>query len=140
MSRLSKLLFPSTPRDFPARREVKIGLRAVHVLCAGIFVGSYVLEVANEARGPWLWGTLATGLALLLLDLHESFAIFLQVRGLIVLSKLLLLATLPYWHPWQAWVLCLIVLVSVVSSHAPSRIRYFMLLGRGRIRGAESKG
>jgi hypothetical protein len=132
------LLFPDPPRTFPGRRLVKIGLRAVHVLCAALCLGAYAFE--TDARLPWLLAAIATGAAILLLDLHESAAFLLQVRGAILVAKLAALALLPSLGEARPWALGGILLVSVVSSHAPSKVRYHVLFGRGRIEGARTPG
>lgn len=133
-------LFPDPPREFPGRRGLKILLRGAHVLSAGGLLGAYLFAVPKALEAPWFHATLLTGLLLLLLDLHESAAFLLQVRGLVVLVKLLLVAVLPLLGGYAAWVLGAVVLVSVVSSHAPGRVRYFLLIGRSRLTGGRSKG
>jgi len=130
-------LFPEPPREFPGRRFLKIVLRAIHVLFAGVLVGAYAFSV--ESRGTWLAGTIASGVLLLLLDLHESGAFLLQVRGLVVVLKIGLVAALPWLDPWQPWALGFLVVLSVLSSHAPARIRYRVVVG-SRVRGAETRG
>lgn len=129
------LLFPDPPRAFPGRRFVKIALRGTHVLCASFCLGAYAFDAPD--RGAWLAAAIVTGLLLLALDLHESAAFLLEVRGLVVLGKLVALAFVPQGG---AALLGAIVLVSVVSSHAPGSIRHRVVLGRGRIRAAQTQG
>ena len=145
------LLFPDPPRDFRGRRALKILVRAVHVLAAGVFTGAHLLEVrfveagaslaeASDPAGSWRTLLIASGLAILALDLFESAAFLLQVRGLVVTIKIALLLCLPAFGGHAGALLAALVLASVVFSHAPSRVRYFLLVGRGRIRGASTKG
>jgi len=140
MPGLEALLFPDPPRDLPGRRGLKIGLRAAHVLCVAGLAGAYLFEVPPSQSGPWLRAALASGLALLLLDLHESAVFVLQVRGLVVATKLALLAALPAFGSGAKWVLAALLVVSVVSSHAPGRVRYRLWWGKGRFRATDSKG
>lgn len=140
MWRLTSVLFPDPPRELKGRRGLKIALRAVHVLCASILFGGYVFKAGIESLGPWILATLGSGLLILLLDLHETAAFLLQTRGLWVVTKLLLLGTLPWLGDLQVWILGGIVVVSVVSSHAPSKWRYFLVFGGGRVTGPVSKG
>jgi hypothetical protein len=137
---LAALLFPAEPRSFPGRRGLKILLRAAHVLFAGVLVGSYVFDVEAGQRGPWFLATIGSGSLLLLLDLLESAVFLLQVRGLVVMAKIALLAGLPLFAGREAWVLGWIVLISVLSSHAPARIRYAVMLGGGKVQPSRSKG
>ena len=134
------LFFPAQPRSFPLRREVKIALRAAHVLCAGVVTGAFLFDVGGRPCNAWLVATVVTGLSILLLDLHESGAFLLQVRGVVLLIKVALLAAVPMAGGRAGWLLAAIVIVSVVSSHAPSRLRYHMVFGGTRIRGAETRG
>jgi len=134
------LLFPPQPRSFRGRRGLKIALRAAHVLCAGVLTGAHLLAVEPLARAPWTLGTVVSGLLILALDLFESGVFLVQVRGLVVIVKIALLVSLSAFGPYQAHVLAGLVLASVVFSHAPSKLRYFVLLGRGRLHGAETSG
>ena len=134
---MTTLLFPDEPRDFRGRRALKIFLRAVHVLCAGVLLGAYVFDAG---AGHWLWAAIGTGTMILLLDLHETAAFVLQVRGLIVVTKIALVAALPLFRGSEAWLLGLILVGSVMSSHAPARFRHHQIFGRGRVRGATSAG
>ena len=134
------LLFPAQPRALRGRRVFKIVLRAAHVLAAGILVGSYMFDVEASLQTTWLVATIGTGTLILLLDLHESAAFLFQVRGLVIAIKLGLLAALPLFAPYQAWVLALLVVGSVISSHAPSKVRYFVLVFGDRVRSGTSKG
>lgn len=137
---LRRLLFPEHPRDLPGRRGIKVALRGVHVLCAGLFVGTYVFAVTPEERATWCAAALLTGGMLLALDLHESAAFLLQVRGAVLLVKVACLCALPWLGAAQAPVLMALVVVAVASSHAPAKVRYHLLFGRGRVTATESRG
>ena len=119
---------------------MKILLRAVHVLSAGILTGLYVFEAGDALRDQWLMGTIGSGALILLLDLHESGVFLLQVRGLVVIGKIAFLAALPLADAAAGWILAALLVASVLSSHAPSTIRYVVLLGRDRFKGGETKG
>lgn len=139
VSGLTRLIFPAEPRSFRGRRGVKVLLRSLHVLCAGILTGAYLFDAGARSRSSWLLASVATGLLILLLDLHESGTFLLQVRGLVVVGKIGTLGALPLFAGYEVWVLSSVVVGSVLISHAPSRIRYFVVGGSGR-RGAETKG
>ncbi len=99
-----------------------------------------MLGVESTIVQPWWVAAVASGVLLLLLDLHESAAMLLQVRGAVVLLKVVLLVSWPLLGSWQPWVLVFLVLISVVSSHAPGSWRYALVWGGSRVRGAETKG
>jgi len=136
----ARLLFPATPRSLPGHRGLKIPARAVHVLCAGVAAGSYLLDAGHAAQGAWLGSAAATGLLILLLDLFETGVFLVQVRGLVILIKFALLAALPLFGTRAGWVLAALVLVSVLSSHTTSKVRYFVVFGRRGLKGAETRG
>ena len=137
----SSLLYPGKPRSFPGRRTVKILLRAAHVLCAGVLTGTYLLDADAAQHGPWVTATLVSGGTILLIDLHESGVFLMQLRGWFVVAKLGAVALIPRIEPIAAaWVLGGIVFASVISSHAPSSIRYFIPIGGRRFRGSRTKG
>jgi hypothetical protein len=137
---MRSLLFPDPPRAFPARRLTKISARAAHVLCAGVLVGSHLLQTGRELQDAWLTATVGSGMVLLAIDLHESAAFLLQVRGLVVVGKIGLILALPLLGGAAGYALAAALLVSVVLSHAPSGVRYAFFAGGGRMRGACSKG
>lgn len=137
---LARLAFPSPPRRLPGRRGIKICLRAVHVLAAGILVGGHAFGVAEAHLGTWVAGAMATGTLMLLLELHESGSFLLQGCGLTVVTKLVVLAGMPWYGRYTVFVLGGCFLVSVVSTHAPASFRHRLFLGRGRVEAVITKG
>ena len=119
---------------------MKILLRAIHVPCAGILAAAYLFDAGAPDRPVWMVGTVVSGLLILLLDLHETGVFLLQVRGLVVFGKIALLAMLPLFEAYRAPVLIGLLGISVLSSHAPSAFRYHLTFGRGRFKGATTKG
>jgi len=93
---LFAFFFPPEPRHLAGRRWLKIVLRGVHVLCAGLLVGAYLFGAAPGVRGAWVGAAVSSGLLVLLLDLHETAVFLVQVRGLVILIKLAVLAALPW--------------------------------------------
>jgi hypothetical protein len=109
-------------------------------LAAGVFTGSRIFEIQPELQAPWLAATLTSGCLLLALDLHESAAFLAQVRGFVVLAKLVAILLILSSGANHGWACALLIAVSVVFSHAPARVRYFVLIGQGRIRASTSRG
>ncbi|MFT4709797.1 MAG: hypothetical protein ACJAZ8_002603 [Planctomycetota bacterium] len=135
-----QLLFPPGGRTFPGQRALKISLRGVHTLCAGVLTGSYILDAGDEAKALWLCWTVGTGLGMLTLDLLESVGFLAQVRGLVLLLKVAVVLALPMFEGASGWVLGALLVIAVISSHAPSKVRYAPWIGGGRITGGTSKG
>jgi hypothetical protein len=138
--RFFRLLIPDEPRRYPGQRWIKMIARAAHIIFSGIYLGALVFGVEPAVRGPWFLATMLSGLLMIGLDLVESGGFLLQLRGLVVAGKLLLLAFLPLFGAAGVWVVVAVAFVSVISSHASSSFRYFLIWGRGRINAAETKG
>lgn len=135
------LFFPDPPREFPGQRAVKITLRALHVLCVCLLVGAHAYEAPAADRALALVATAGSGGVILLLDLYETAAFLLQVRGLVVMFKLFGVALIPFCAPPTSTVMLgAIVLISVLSSHAPARWRYRVMWFSDRVRGADTPG
>ena len=137
--RLRPLLFPDPPRDFRGRRGVKTGLRALHVLCAALLLGATVYAAAASERERALDLVIASGAALVLLELARTATFLLQVRGAVLVLKIGAVVLFTALDRGQVALLAAILVVSVLISHAPASIRHRMLVGGGHIRGAETR-
>jgi hypothetical protein len=135
-----RILIPPEPRRYPGQRWVKMIARSTHVVLAGIFLGALVFQVEPAVRWPWFRAALLSGFLIICLDLYESGGFLLQLRGLVTAVKLLLLALLPVFGAAGVWVVAGVAFLSVISSHASSSFRYYLIWGRGRIKAAESRG
>jgi hypothetical protein len=135
-----RFLIPQEPRRYTGQRWVKMMARSAHVVLSGIYLGALVFDVDPTTRLPWFFATLLSGLLMICLDLYESGAFLLQLRGLVVAVKLILLAFLPSFGAAGVWVIAAVAFFSVISSHASSGVRYFLIWGRGQIKAAETKG
>ncbi len=137
---LQSLLAPGEGTSLAGwQRGLKISLRAAHVLGAGVFAGGVVFGVANEDLQSWLLLLLVAGALVLLFDVVESPAFLIQVKGVVVLAKLIVLGGIVVSGEAD-WLLAPIVFVSVVSSHAPSGIRHRVLVLGDRVHGSSSNG
>jgi hypothetical protein len=119
------LLFPKPKRDFPAQRWVRISVRTWHLLAMGYLLGgtAHGLALADQPLGVWM--TFASGAVFVALELYASCVWLLQLKGLAVIVKLLLLGAavaatgsgLPY--------LVAAVVIGGISSHMPGKYRYY---------------
>jgi len=132
LSRIKDTLFPNTPRDFPFRRTVRIGLRALHILTAGTLIGGHIFAQPTESLLPWLLGAIVTGSLLLLTDLHASCAFLLEARGVAVVAKLIVLGLVAIFPDHAVVLLVSVLLIGAISSHLPKRYRHRVLLFRDR--------
>ncbi len=128
LKRLFSSLFPKIPRDFPFRRSMRTLLRTIHIFTSGILLGGLIFNQPVAILEPWLMGAVISGLFLMATDLHASFAVLCELRGMAVMVKILLLVLVPVF--WEARVHLLIaaLVIGSVSSHMPKRYRHKVLL------------
>ncbi|WP_369600119.1 hypothetical protein AAIA72_09680 [Hahella sp. SMD15-11] len=131
------MIAPRIP-DFTGKRAFKITLRTLHVLSISALCGGlWFVPERPETWLPFAWLTLASGLALALLDGLSNPLWWVQVRGLAIYVKLILIAALTQWPAQAWWILAVIIILSVVISHAPGNLRYYSLKHRRVIRSAQ---
>lgn len=135
-----RFLFPDTPRDFPLRRAVRTVLRTLHILATGVLLGGHIFGQAKEQLFGWLVGSVASGVVLLATDLHATFAVVLEVRGLLVLLKIVLTASVLFF--WEARVPLLVAALTLgaAGSHMPGSLRHRLIVGQGRFIGDQRNG
>jgi hypothetical protein len=131
MSFVSRL-FPASARSFPALRWINITLRSLHLVgMAGMAGGYLYVGTLNSPLDFWPL-TLISGGAMIALALWSDGRWLLQLRGAVILFKLLLLSLLPWLdsHVEQgaAWGFVVIIILSSLISHAPGRVRYRLVL------------
>jgi multisubunit Na+/H+ antiporter MnhB subunit len=130
---IASLLFPKVPRNFPFRRTVRTGLRTVHILTSGVLLGGYIFNQPTAELEPWLLATVISGILMLATDVHASAAVLIELRGLAVVIKLVLLALVPvFWDARIALLLASLVIGSIIS-HMPKRYRHKVLFFHRKI-------
>lgn len=127
--------------DFPGKRWLKIILRTLHILSI-IGVGGAVLFNVPFSQWIWYWyAAVATGVAMVAIDALSNFLWLIQIRGIVIYIKLLLLMFLGGNMLVNHLVLITIVVISAIISHAPGDIRYYSIVHRRRINSFhDSKG
>ena len=127
--RLAALLAPPVPRTFRGLRAWQIAARTLHIAAMGLVLGGVAWGVPGRQLAlPWAI-TVASGLALLGIDLWKSCAVLWQGTGLAVLLKMALLAVGQLVPGARLeWYLAATVVASV-GSHMPSTWRHWSLLG-----------
>ena len=111
--------------SLPYARAWNIGLRTVHIALTGILVGGHLFAVSRERLLPWLFASIASGVALTVIEASSGWHWFYQGRGLFVLSKLLLLCAIPWFWDYRVLLLLCVVAIGSVGSHMPGRFRYY---------------
>lgn len=128
---LVSVLFPDPPRRIPANRAISVTLRTVHLAAFGILLGGHVFAIDPPRLVPFLAATIASGAAMMALEMAHTCAWLVTVKGLAVVLKLLLLLTVPLFWDHRVSILLVTVVVSSVASHLPARHRNYRVLYRG---------
>ena len=127
------LLFPAEARRFPGQRGLNVLLRALHLVGVSGIGGGFLFGLNEAVWLPFWWTTLASGIALTALYLWSDARWLLQLKGLVIVLKLLLLALAMAVPELRAAGFVLIVLLSAVIAHAPGRLRGYTPWGSGFI-------
>lgn len=122
------VLFPDPPRTIPHARLLNISCRTVHLAAFGMLLGGHAWDVEAHRLSLALWLTIASGVALMTLELLAGAHWLLEARGLMVLLKLGLLLLVPLVWEHRLFLLLAVVAVASVGSHMPARFRHASLL------------
>lgn len=100
-------------------------VRTIHLVgTAGVF-GAAMMQSSEPV---YLWLTIISGIVLVVFEAYSGWVWFVQLRGVSLYVKLLLLLYM-HRHP-ELSIPCLIavIIISGFMAHAPSWIRYYSLL------------
>jgi len=90
------------------------------------FGGVFATALVSEYSATLFWQiTLVSGSLLLILEAGSNSIWWIQLRGLAVQIKLILLLVALYFPQWQLPLFVTIILLSGVFSHAPGNVRYY---------------
>ena len=115
--------FPNNPRLFPGQRGINILLRAAHLVGVAGIGGGFLFSLDEALWRPWWWLTLSSGVLLTLLYLYSDGRWLLQLKGQVILLKLMLLALAIIVPTWQAELFVLVIILSALIAHAPGTVR-----------------
>ena len=123
------------------KRWTKISLRTLHLLAVAGVGGGVLFGLDRELWFNYWWLALASGALMMLIDIISNPVWFVQVRGLVIAVKLILLVFLGAYPGWDNLLLAVIIILSAVISHAPGKLRYYSLYhGRVITSDNDSKG
>lgn len=124
-------------RDFRGLRWLRTTLRTAHIAAFAGLVGGHVFDVSPGQLEPWLYATIGSGAALVALNLYQTTRWLIEVRGVVVMLKLLLLCMIPLWWSARLPILFAVIVLSSYVSHMPGRYRYWVI-GRGPPQGRQT--
>lgn len=111
----------------------------MHLLAFGALYGGHVYGVSTDRLDPALLATLATGGALVALELYHAPIWLVQLRGAATIVKVVLTSLVVFAWDMRLTILTVAVVIGSVSSHMPGRFRYYSLLHR-RVVGEQERG
>lgn len=130
---LRNALFPLHHRHVPGRRWWMTALRTVHLVGIAGIGGAYLLGNAPPGWQTYLWLTLASGVAMAGLEIWLNGIWLVQLRGIAVFAKLLLLGAIPLFPGSAVPLFILVIVISGVVSHAPASLRHYSVLHGRRV-------
>ena len=123
------------------KRWTKIGMRTLHLLSVAGVGGGVLFGIEADLWVGYWWLALISGGLLMLIDVVSNPVWLVQVRGIVILAKLVLLAFLGSGASLDRWILLAVIVMSAVISHAPGKLRYYSVYHRKTITSAQdSKG
>ena len=113
-----------------AKRWTKISLRTLHLLAVAGVGGGVLFGIEKDLWLNYWWLALASGALMMLMDMISNPVWIVQVRGLAIVLKLILLVFLGSAPAWDSTLLAVIIIISAVVSHAPGKLRYYSVYHR----------
>lgn len=108
-----------------AKRWTKVSLRTLHLLAVTGVGGGILFGLEKHLWINYWWLALLSGALMILIDIVSNPLWVVQVRGLSIFLKLILLTLLGSYPSLDGWLLAVIVIISAVISHAPGKLRYY---------------
>ncbi len=115
--------------SIPYARAWNIAWRTAHIAAIAVLVGGHAFDAPRDDLYRILWLAIITGAVLVFL---EAFPVRLrwlvQGRGLMVITKLVLLLLIPLAWSHRLPILLAVIVLASVGSHMPGRFRYYSIL------------
>lgn len=123
------------------KRWTKISLRTLHLVAVAGAGGGILFGLEKDLWIDYWWLALVSGVLMMAIDIISNPVWVVQVRGLVIFLKLILLALIGLNPRWDTILLLVIIILSGVISHAPGDLRYYSLYHRRTISSRkDSKG
>jgi hypothetical protein len=131
---IRRILFPEKKRPLPfvADKSIKMLFRIAHVLSFGILFGGAFFEV--EGAAAYASVTFLSGLLIMLREIYKDGTWLCQTRGVLTISKILLLFALIAIGAGSLVMLLPVAIIGILTSHLPKVIRKETLLSFCEVR------
>jgi hypothetical protein len=121
------MTFLNSLPDNAVRRLTKVIIRTVHLVgIAGLFGNA----MTGSYDAVYVTLTIVSGVVLTLMEAWSGPIWFVQLRGIALHLKLLLLLPIHFYPDTAVPCLVAVIVISGFMSHAPSWIRYYSVLHR----------
>ena len=118
-------------RKLPGKRWLSISMRTLHLIGVCGLAGAYLFQQPESAWFHYLVLTVLSGLCMAAMEIYTNSIWLIQLRGLVIGIKLLLLSTMLWWFDQpNAVIYFLILIISGIVSHAPGKVRYYSVWHR----------
>ena len=111
------------PRAFYGQRWVNIGLRCAHLVGVAGIGGGFLYGLDAESWSVYWQITVLSGVVLSLVYIWSSGAWLLEMKGLAVFLKLVLLSVGSMIPELRSAAFILVIILSGLIAHAPARVR-----------------
>ena len=131
--KISRVLFPRDYRSFGGKRWVNITLRTLHLIGVAGLGGGFLYRAPKAVWFPYLVLSIASGCAIICLDLWTNAIWLIQLRGIAILIKVGVLLCLPLLTGYEPHALVITIVISGIIAHAPGDVRYFSIFHGRRV-------
>ncbi len=87
-----------------------------------------MLGVLPSELKLWWHLLLASGIGLIILDVLSNLIWLIQLRGILIVVKLMILGGVWWWPGYAPTIVIGLILLSAVVAHAPSGLRYWSVV------------
>ena len=109
------------------KRWIKISLRSLHLVSVAGVGGGILFGLDKTVWVNYWWLALASGVLMMAIDIVSNPVWLVQVRGLVIYLKLVMLAVMGAFPQWAGMLLLMVIILSSVISHAPGNLRYYSI-------------
>ena len=123
------------------KRWTKISLRTLHLVAVAGVGGGILFGIERDLWVNYWWLALASGVLLMAIDIVSNPVWLVQIRGLVIYLKLVLLAIMGAFPQCAGMIMLTVIILSSLISHAPGNLRYYSVYHRKVISStSDSKG
>ena len=105
----------------------------MHLIGIAGLGGGFLYQSPTEVWLPYLILSIVSGFGLMCLAIWTDGIWFIQLRGIAILIKLILLLSMPFLKGYAGYALIIAIVISGVIAHAPGDVRYYSIFHGKRV-------